>query len=100
MKIEVSNVQEVYAALLLNESKQPITIENLAKVLQAAGVQPDEGKLKALVASLEGKNIDEIIKEASTVQVAAKVEEKKEEEKKEEEKKAEEAVAGLSSLFG
>ncbi len=100
MKIEVSKVQEVYAALLLNESKQPITIENLAKVLQAAGVQPDEGKLKALVASLEGKNIDEIIKEASTVQVAAKVEEKKEEEKKEEEKKAEEAVAGLSSLFG
>ncbi|MEM5834927.1 MAG: 50S ribosomal protein L12 [Candidatus Aenigmatarchaeota archaeon] len=93
-------MQEVYAALLLNESKQPITIENLAKVLQAAGVQPDEGKLKALVASLEGKNIDEIIKEASTVQVAAKVEEKKEEEKKEEEKKAEEAVAGLSSLFG
>jgi len=100
MKIEVSKVQEVYAALLLNESKQPITIENLAKVLQAAGIQPDEGKLKALVASLEGKNIDEIIKEASTVQVAAKVEEKKEEEKKEEEKKAEEAVAGLSSLFG
>ncbi|MEM5790480.1 MAG: 50S ribosomal protein L12 [Candidatus Aenigmatarchaeota archaeon] len=92
-------MQEIYAALLLNESKQPVTIENLTKVLQAAGVQPDEGKLKALVASLEGKNIDEIIKEVSTVQVATKVEEKKE-EKKEEEKKAEEAVAGLSSLFG
>ncbi len=93
-------VQEIYAALLLNESKQPITIENLTKVLQAAGVQPDEGKLKALVASLEGKNIDEIIKEASTIQVATKAEEKKEEKKEEEEKKAEEAVAGLSSLFG
>lgn len=92
-------MQEIYAALLLNESKQPITVENLTKVLQAAGAQPDEGKLKALVASLEGKNIDDIIKEASMVQVAPKVEEKKE-EKKEEEKKVEEAVAGLSSLFG
>lgn len=98
-EIRGDKVQEIYAALLLNESKQPITIENLAKVLQAAGVQPDEGKLKALIASLEGKNIDEIIKEASVAQVATKVEEKKE-EKKEEEKKAEEAVAGLSSLFG
>lgn len=99
-EIRGDKVQEIYAALLLNESKQPITIENLTKVLQAAGIQPDEGKLKALVASLEGKNIDEIIKEASVAQVPTKVEEKKEEGKKEEEKKAEEAVAGLSSLFG
>lgn len=93
-------MQEIYAALLLHESKQPITLENLTKVLQAAGVQPDEGKLKALIVSLEGKNIDELIKEASAFQ-PAKVEEKKEEKKEEEEKKAaEEAFAGLSSLFG
>ena len=95
-------MQEIYAALLLHESKQPITLENLTKVLQAAGVQPDEGKLKALVASLEGKDIEELIKEASAIQVAAPAEEKKEEEKKEEkeEKKAEEPAAGLSALFG
>jgi len=92
-------MQEIYAALLLHESKQPITLENLSKVLQAAGAQPDEGKLKALIASLEGKNIDEIIKEASSIQPSAPKEEKKEEEKKEE-KKAEEGAVGLSMLFG
>jgi large subunit ribosomal protein L12 len=91
-------VQEVYAALLLHEAKQPITLENLTKILQAAGIQPDEGKLKALVTSLEGKNIDELIKQAEVLPTAAPAKEEKKEEK--EEKKAEEAAAGLSALFG
>jgi len=91
-------MQEVYAALLLHEAKQPITLENLTRILQAAGIQPDEGKLKALVASLEGQNIDELIKQAEVLPTAPAKEEKKEEE--EIEKKAEEAAAGLSALFG
>jgi large subunit ribosomal protein L12 len=91
-------MQEVYAALLLHEAKQPITLENLTKILQAAGIQPDEGKLKALVASLEGQNIDELIKQAEVLPAAPAKEEKKEEEKME--KKTEEAAAGLSALFG
>jgi len=91
-------MQEVYAALLLHEAKQPITLENLTKILQAAGIQPDEGKLKALVASLEGQNIDELIKQAEVLPATPAKEEKKEEEKME--KKAEEAAAGLSALFG
>jgi large subunit ribosomal protein L12 len=91
-------MQEVYACLLLHEAKQPINIENLTKVLQAAGASIDEGKLKALVASLEGQNIDELIKQ---VPAAAPVEAaEKKEEKKEEGKKEEEAVAGLGALFG
>jgi large subunit ribosomal protein L12 len=88
-------VEEVYAALLLHEAKQPITLENLAKVLQA-----DEGKLKALVTSLEGQNIDELIKQAAVMPTTAPTKEEKKAEKKEEEKKAEEAAAGLSALFG
>lgn len=93
-------MQEVYAALLLHESKQPITEENLVKVLQSAGIKPDEAKLKALVASLEGVNIDEAVKQAAVV-AAPVAGEKKEEKKPEEEgKKAEEAAAGLSALFG
>lgn len=93
-------MQEVYASLLLYEAKQPITVENLTKTLQSVGVTPDEGKLKALVASLEGQNIDELIKQAAVVSAAPAAEEKKEEKKPEEEKKAtEEASAGLSMLF-
>ena len=92
-------MQEVYACLLLHEAKQPITIENLTKVLQAAGANVEEGKLKALVASLEGQDIDQLTKQAPTV-AAAEVGEKKEEKKEEESKKEEEAVAGLGALFG
>lgn len=94
-------MQEVYASLLLHEAKQPITVENLTKILQSVGTVVDEGKLKALVASLEGQNIDELIKQAAVTVAAPAAEEKKEEKKPEEEKKAEEtASAGLSALFG
>ena len=91
-------MEEVYAALLLHSAKQSITEESISKILQSAGLAPDQAKIKALVASLEGVNIDEAIKQAA-VAVAAPAEEKKE-EKKDEGKKAEEAAVGLSSLFG
>lgn len=90
-------MEEVYAAMLLHSTKQEINEENLTKVLQSAGATPDQVKIKALVASLKGVNIDEAIKQAAVTAVAPV--EKKEEEKKEEEK-TEEAAAGLSSLFG
>jgi large subunit ribosomal protein L12 len=93
-------MEYVYSALLLHSTKQPITEENVKKVLQTAGVAVEEAKVKALIASLEGVNIDEAIKQA-VVAAAPVAGEKKEEKKPEEEgKKAEEAAAGLSALFG
>ena len=96
-------MEYVYAALLLHHANKEINEENVKKVLQAAGVEVDEAKVKALVASLEGVNIDEAIKEASVAMAAAPAaaeEKKEEEEEKKEEKAAEEAAAGLSALFG
>ena len=97
-------MQEVYASLLLHDAKQPITEENVKKILQSVGSTVDEAKIKALVASLEGQNIDELIKQAAVAVSAAPAAvagEKKEEKSEEEEKKAsEEASAGLSALFG
>ncbi len=102
-------MEMIYAALLLHSAGKPIDEEHLTKVLEATGEKPDPAKVKSLVASLEGVNIDEVISQAPAVAAAPsaaapaeeKKEEKKEEEKKEdEEKKAEEAAAGLSSLFG
>ncbi len=95
----------MYATLLLHAAGKDVNEENLRKVLEAAGATAEEGKIKAVVAALEGKNIDEIIEKAATMPVAAAPaagEEKKEEEKKEEdtEKKAEEAASGLAALFG
>jgi large subunit ribosomal protein L12 len=94
-------MEYVYSALLLHQAKKPITEENVKKVLEAAGITVDETKVKALVSSLEGVNIDEVIQQA-TIVTAPTTTEKKEEKKAEEEekKKAEEAAIGLSSLFG
>ena len=92
-------MEYVYASLLLHAAKQPINEENVKKVLQSAGVSPDDAKVKALVASLEGVDIDEAVKQTA-VAVAAPAGEAKKDEKKEDEKKVEEAAAGLSSLFG
>ncbi|MBU5557571.1 MAG: 50S ribosomal protein P1 [Candidatus Aenigmatarchaeota archaeon] len=99
-------MEMIYTALLLHATKQPINEENVSKVLAAAGAQADPAKIKALVSSLEGLNIDETIaKAAMPVAVAAApaaAPAEKKEEKKEEEvtKKAEEAAAGLGALFG
>jgi len=95
-------MQEVYAALMLHDAKQPITEASLKKVLSSIGSAVDDAKIKALVASLEGVNIDDAIKQAVIAAAPSGVSEKKEEKKPEEDesKKAEEASAGLSALFG
>ncbi len=99
-------MEYVYAAMLIHKAGKDINEENMKKVLEAVGVSPDSAKIKALVASLEGVNIDEVVKNAQTAQVVAAPaqggEAKKEEKKKEEEKKpsVEEAAAGLGALFG
>ncbi|MBU5574892.1 MAG: 50S ribosomal protein P1 [Candidatus Aenigmatarchaeota archaeon] len=96
----------IYAALLLHSAKKTINEESISKILSAAGIETDAAKIKALVAALEGVNIDEIISKAAmpvvpAAPVAATQSEKKEEVKEEsKEKKAEEAAAGLSALFG
>jgi large subunit ribosomal protein L12 len=99
-------MEYVYGAMLLHAAGQPITEDHLKKVMTASGAKVDEAKIKALVASLEGVNIEEAIKTAAPVAVGAaapaagaKKEEKKKEEKKEE-KTEEEAASGLASLFG
>jgi large subunit ribosomal protein L12 len=105
--MEVRNMEMVYAALLLHSTKQPINEANVKKVLAATGAHADDAKVKALVATLEGVNIEEAIsKAAMPVAAAAPAAEGKKESKKEEpseadkEKKAEEAAAGLGALFG
>jgi large subunit ribosomal protein L12 len=97
-------MEYVYSAMLLHSAGQPVNEENVKKVLTAAGVKTDAARVKALVASLEGVNIDEAIKSATAIPVAAPVaapaekKEKKKEEKKEEVTQ-DEAAAGLSALF-
>jgi len=96
-------MEYVYSALLLHSAKQPISEDGVKKVLAGAGIHADEGKVKALVASLEGVNIDDAIKNAAVAMAApaaGAAQEKKEVPKEDESKKQEEAAAGLSALFG
>jgi large subunit ribosomal protein L12 len=102
-------MEYVYAALLLHKLKQNITEDSVKNVVKAAGVTPDDVRVKALVAALSEVNIEEALKAAPVAVAAAApaaggaapaaAAAKKEEEKKEE-KKEEEALEGLSSLFG
>jgi large subunit ribosomal protein L12 len=103
-------MEYVYAALLLHSTKQKVSEENVKKVMTAAGAKVDDAKVKALIASLDGVNIEEAMKKAVAVPAAApaapaageaKAGEKKEKKPKEDEgKKEEEAAGGLASLFG
>jgi large subunit ribosomal protein L12 len=109
-------MEYVYAALLLHKLKQNITEDSVKNVVQAAGVTPDDVRVKALVAALSEVEIDEALK-AAPVAVAASAAPaaaaastpaaggtgttgEGEAPPKEEEKKQEEALEGLSSLFG
>jgi large subunit ribosomal protein L12 len=102
-------MEYIYGAMLLHSAGQEVNETNLKGVLKAAGLKPDDARVKALTASLEGVDIEEAIQGAIAAPAApapAPAEEKKPEEKKEKKKKEEEevseeeAAAGLGALFG
>lgn len=105
-------MEYIYSAMLLHSAGKEINEANVKKVLEAAGVKADAGRIKALTASLDGVNIEETIKNAAVPVAAApaaapvgeasgdKKEDKKKKEEKKEEVSEEEAAAGLGALFG
>ena len=96
-------MEYVYGAMLLHAAGKKVDEAGLMNVLKAAGAQVDEARAKALVAALEGVNIDEAVKQAAVVAApAAAAGEKKEAapDEKSEAQKEEEASAGLAALFG
>ena len=99
-------MEYVYAALLLHSAGGQVSEDNVKKVLTAAGVKAEEPRIKALVAALSEIKIDDALKAAQAMPVAAApaaaaAETKKEEKKPEDDKKkGEEALAGLGALFG
>ncbi len=99
-------MEYVYAALLLHKAGKPVDETGVTSVLKAAGVEINAARVKALVASLEGVNIDEAISKAAfatapvaATATAAGATAAPEEEKKKEEEEAT-GMEGLSALFG
>ncbi len=100
-------MEYVYSALLLHSAEKEVSEEAITKILSAAGVAVDSGRVKALVAALDGADIGAAIETATAAPVAvaggaapaaeaAPVEEEEEEVGVSED----EAAAGLGALFG
>ena len=107
-------MEYIYAALLLHKAGKPVNEESVKAVLTAAGIAADDARVKALVAALDGVNIEDAISKAAAAPVAvaatpaaahpgapaahagAAKEESKEDKKEEEES----GMAGLGALFG
>jgi len=94
-------MEYIYAALLLHKLGKEVNEEKITKILQASGAEIDENKVKSLVASLKGVDIEAELASAVVASAAAPAagEAKKTEEAPKEEKQ-EASAAGLSALFG
>jgi len=53
-------MEYAYATLLLNESNEEINQKNLTAVLEASGNTVETSRVKALVAALEGVDLDDV----------------------------------------
>ena len=101
-------MEYIYAALILHKAGKEITEETVTKVLTAAGTEVNDARVKALIAALDGVDIEEAIAKAAVAPAAAApaaapaaaaavVEEEEEETEEEAE---EDGMAGLGALFG
>ncbi len=95
-------MEQIYAALLLHKLGKEVNEAHMKKVLEAAGSNADESKIKSLVASLKGVDIDKELESASFAAAAPAAGSAPKEEKKAAhiEEKKEAAAEGLSALFG
>ena len=108
-------MEYVYAALILHETGEELNEDNLTEVLEAAGVDVEESRVKALVAALEDVDIEEAIETAAAVPAAAggaaaadetadddddEAEEAEVEEEEDEEEDDDAGGEGLGDLFG
>ncbi|WP_094227877.1 50S ribosomal protein P1 [Methanolobus psychrotolerans] len=100
-------MEYIYAALLLFKAGKDITEETVTAVLQAAGVEVNDARAKALVAALEGVDIEEAMATAAVAAapaaaapVAAAPAPVEEAAPEEEDHSEENGMAGLGALFG
>jgi large subunit ribosomal protein L12 len=101
-------MEYVYAAMLLHSAGKEINEKNVKAVLKGAGADADASRVKALIASLDGIDIEEAMSTAVAAPVAAAAPaaggsgagEAVEDAPAEEEEEEEAGFEGLGSLFG
>ncbi|MDO5830089.1 MAG: 50S ribosomal protein P1 [Methanobrevibacter smithii] len=90
-------MEYIYAAMILHSADKDINEENVKSIIEAAGIEADDARIKALIAALEDVDIDEAME---TTAMAAAPAAAAPEEEEEEEEAEEAAAAGLGALFG
>lgn len=107
-------MEYIYAAMLLHEAETEINEENVTAILEAAGADVAETRVKALVAALEDVDLAGAIASAAAMPAAAAApasgdgdddadsdeSEAAEEAADEDEEEEEPSGEGLGSLFG
>ena len=95
-------MEYIYAAMILHSADKDINEENVKSIIEAAGIEADDARIKALIAALEDVDIDEAMETtAMAAAPAAAAPASAEAAVEEEEEEAEEAAAaGLGALFG
>ena len=99
-------MEYVYAAMLLHAAEKDISEDAVAAILKAAGVDVDNARVKALVASLGGIDIAEAMTQAVAAPAAAApaassgASDAPAAEEEEEEEEDDGGFEGLGSLFG
>ena len=93
--------------MLLHTTGEEINEGNVKKVMEAAGAEADDARIKALIAALEDVDIEEAMEKTAVAAAApvaaapvAEAAAEEEEEEEDEEEQEEEAAAGLGALFG
>jgi large subunit ribosomal protein L12 len=101
-------MEYIYAALILNETDEELNEENITAVLEAAGADVEESRVKALVAALEDVDIEEAIDTAAAVPAAGGAAgggaggeaEEAEAEEDDDDEEEDASGEGLGELFG
>ena len=52
-------MEYIYAAMILHSAEKEINEENVKSIIEAAGIEADDARIKALIAALEDVDIDE-----------------------------------------
>jgi large subunit ribosomal protein L12 len=60
-------MEYIYAALILNETGEELNEENLTAVLESAGADVEESRVRALVAALEDVDIEAAVEQSAAV---------------------------------
>ena len=99
-------MEYIYAVMLLNSAKKELSEANMTAVIKAAGIDVDTSKIKSVIASLDGLDIEKVIEENAMAPTAVasttdstSPEETKKEKKVEDKISVEDSAAGLGSLF-